>query len=422
MTYRVAAIDVHKKVLMVVVATTAAETNDPGAEALEYECRRFGAGHQERQHLTAWLGERGVMEVVMESTAQYWKPVWLDLEPHFPKLHLAQAGSNRAPKGRKNDFRDAKRLVRRLVAGELMLSFVPDPEQRMWRVATRGRYQLVRERVRLQNQVESLLEEARIKLSSVISDLFGASGLRILSQLAEGKTDPAALAQLGDKRLSCSRAELEDALRGSPHPMQLQILGLWLERLEMIDQQLKKVDELIAQHLQQHQKAVVRVARIPGFGLVSAQQLIAEVGHDAAAFPSPGEFCSWIGVCPGSDVSAEENHNSHSPKGNRFVRRILAEAAQAAVKKEGCRFQQLFRHFLTSLGNYNEALWAVAHAMGRVLWKILHDGVDYIEFGQLSNPRAEKRRRQRLIKALRDLGYSVTLTPSQSSPSTALAS
>ena len=113
MAYSVAAIDIHKKVLMVAVATSADQAPDPIAEGLEFECRRFGAGTQERKHLVAWLQERGVLEVVMESTAQYWRPVWLELEPHFAKLHLAQAQSNRAPKGRKNDYRDAKRLVHR---------------------------------------------------------------------------------------------------------------------------------------------------------------------------------------------------------------------------------------------------------------------------------------------------------------------
>lgn len=186
MSYRVAAIDIHKKVLMVVVATAASEVEDAAGEAIELECRRFATGHAERMHLVSWLRERGVMEVVMESTAQYWKPIWLDLEPHFPKLHLAQAQSNRAPKGRKNDFRDAKRLARRLLAGELMLSFVPDAEQRIWRTLTRSKHQLVRDRVRLQNQLEALLEEMRIKLSSVISDLLGVSGRRILRELSKG--------------------------------------------------------------------------------------------------------------------------------------------------------------------------------------------------------------------------------------------
>src|SRR5689334_7773867 len=176
MSYRVAAIDIHKKVLMVVVATGAEEVADAAKETLEFECRRFGAGNHERQQVVSRLQERGVSEVVMESTAQYWKPVWLDLEPHFPKLHLAQAQSNRAPKGRKNDFADARRLARRLLAGELLLSYVPNGEQRTWRTLTRSKQQLVRDRVQLHNQLEALLEEMRIKLSSVISDLLGMSG------------------------------------------------------------------------------------------------------------------------------------------------------------------------------------------------------------------------------------------------------
>ncbi|MGD0362668.1 MAG: transposase [Bryobacteraceae bacterium] len=122
MSYNIAGIDVHKKVLMVGVASVAEEVADATGAAMEFECRRFGTGASERNHLVAWLKQHQVHEVVMESTAQYWKPVWLDLEPHFEKLHLAQAQSNKAPKGRKNDFRDAKRLARRLLAGELMLS------------------------------------------------------------------------------------------------------------------------------------------------------------------------------------------------------------------------------------------------------------------------------------------------------------
>jgi transposase len=410
MSYRVAAIDIHKKVLMVVVATAANEVEDATGEALEFECRRFGAGSAEREHLVAWLQERGVTEVVMESTAQYWKPVWLDLEPHFAKLHLAQAHSNRAPKGRKNDFLDAKRLARRLLAGELLLSFVPDAEQRTWRTLARSKHQLVRDRVQLQNQLEALLEEMRIKLSGVISDLLGVSGRRILSALSEGETDAVRLAELGDDRLKCSRKELADALRGAPTPTHLAVLKLFLERLQLLDTQIQTLNQLAAQELKKHEEAVIRVAEIPGFGMDSAQQMIAEVGVDAETFPSAGEFSSWAGVCPGSNVTAEENHSSRSPKGNRFVRRILTQAAQAAVKKKGCHFQTIFRRFLPKLG-CKGAIWVVAHRLACLVWKILHDGVRYIEQGTETNPKAKKRRAQKLAQALRKLGYLVTLTP-----------
>jgi transposase len=410
MSYTVAGIDIHKKVLMVVVAVAGDEVRDPAGEAIEFECRRFGTGAAERNHVVSWLREHEVTEVVMESTAQYWKPVWLDLESHFAKLHLAQAHSNRAPKGRKNDFRDAKRLTRRLLADELILSFVPDAEQRGWRTVTRGKHQRIRDRVRLQNQLEALLEEGRIKLSSVISDLLGVSGRRILQALADGETDPERLAELGDQRLQCSRAELMDALTGSLEPIHRDLLKLHLEHLKLLDQQIARLDQMAATALKGHQDAVVRVAEIPGFGADSAQQLIAEIGYDADAFKSAGNFTSWVGTCPGEDESAEQNHSSQSPKGNRFVRRILTQAAQAAVKKKGSYFQSLFRKFLPRL-HYNGAIWVVANRLGRLVWKILHDGVRYIEQGQQSTPAARKRRAQKMAQALRKLGYAVTLTP-----------
>jgi len=394
----------------VVVAIAGDEVRDTAGEAIEFECRRFGTGAAERSHLVSWLREHGVTEVVMESTAQYWKPVWLDLEPHFAKLHLAQAHSNRAPKGRKNDFRDGKRLTRRLLADELILSFVPDAEQRGWRTVTRGKHQRIRDRVRLQNQLEALLEEARIKLSSVISDLLGVSGRRILQALADGETDPERLAELGDERLQCSKAELMDALTGSLEPIHRDLLKLHLEHLKLLDQQIAKLDQMAATALKRHQDAVVRVAEIPGFGADSAQQLIAEIGVDADAFKSAGNFTSWVGTCPGQDESAEQNHSSRSPKGNRFVRRILTQAAQAAVKKKGSYFQSLFRKFLPRL-HYNGAIWVVANRLGRLVWKILHDGVRYIEQGQETTPAARKRRAQKMAQALRKLGYAVTLTP-----------
>jgi len=396
---------------MVVVATVSRTVGEGEVnEEIQYEGRRFGSGTSEREHIIAWLQERGVEQVVMESTAQYWKPLWLDLEPHFGQLHLAQAHSNKAPKGRKNDFGDARRLARRLLAGELILSFVPDAEQRAWRTMTRSKLQLVRDRVRLQNQLEALLEEMRIKLSSVVSDLLGLSGRRILEALAGGQTDSVKLAELGDDRLKCSRAELVDALRGRAEPMHLQILKLYLERLKLLDRQIQDLEQMAAQALHRHEQVVIRLAETPGLGVDSAQQIIAEVGVEAKAFPSAAQFASWVGTIPGSEESAETNHSSRSPKGNQFLRRILTQAAQAAIKKKGCHFQNVFRKLLPRLG-YKGALWAVAHRLCRLVWKILHDRVRYIEQGSETNPQANKRRAQKLAKALRKLGYNVAITP-----------
>jgi transposase len=287
---KVAGIDVHKKVLMVVVidATTPEEKT---------ERRRFATMPSEMRRLSVWLRGQGVEEAVMESTAQYWRSVWLELEPYM-RLHLAHAFSNRAPRGRKHDFKDAERLVRRLIAQELILSFVPDGEQRTWRSLTRMKLQLRRDRVRLQNQMECLLEEMRIKLSIVVSDLLGASGQRMLRALAEGETDPKQLAQLGDERLRCREEQLVDALTGRVQPMHRAMLGLQLERLQLIDGQIAKLNALIAQAMKPHQEAVLRLAEVPGLGVDSAQQIIAEVGVQASTFPSAAELTSWVGPVP----------------------------------------------------------------------------------------------------------------------------
>jgi transposase len=403
---KLASIDIHKKVLMVVVGSREGDTIGPKGELGR---RRFGTMTSDLRRLSAWLREQGVKEGVMESTAQYWKPVWWELEP-FMRLHLAQAFSNRAPKGRKHDFRDAERLLRRFVAGELILSFVPEPEQRAWRTMTRMKTPLARNRVRLRNQLECLREEMRIKLSSVISDLFGASGLRILHALADGETDPKKLAALGDDRLKCTEEQLIDALTGNPQAMHLQLLALYLEQLQLIDQQMAKLHGMIAQALKPHQEAVVRLAEVPGFGPDSAQQVIAEVGVQASAFASAGNLASWVGTCPGREETSEENHSSRSPKGNKYMRRVLTEAAQAAVKANGSHFQAVFRRLLPRLG-YRQAVWAIAHRLCRLVWKILHEGVRYIEQGAYRDPKARKQRAGVLARALRRLGYNVEIRP-----------
>src|SRR5246127_3926859 len=400
---KMAGIEVHKKVWMVVVV----DASVPEEKRVR---RRFVTLPSELQRFRIWLQEQGVEEAVMESTAQYWRSVWLELEPHM-SLHLAQAFSNRAPRGRKHDFKDAERLVRRLMADELILSFVPKGEQRIWRSLTRMKVQRTRDRVRLQNQMECLLEEMRIKLSIVVSNLLGASGLRILHALAQGESDPKRFAELGDERLHCTEEKLGDALTGTGQPMHRKgMLALQLQRLQLIDQQMAQLHSMIAQAMKSHQDAVIRLAEVPGLGVDSAQQIIAEIGAEASTFPSAGELTSWVGTCPGKDESAEQNHSSRSAKGNKYMRRVLNQAAHAAVAKKGSHFQAVFRRLLPRLG-YQSAIWAVAHRLCRVVWKILHEGVRFIKQGHEVGPREKKKRAQMLARALRKLGYEVTITP-----------
>jgi hypothetical protein len=295
MPYRIAGIDVHKKKLAVVVADVEVE------DEYQFERRWYGSNPEQLRVLSEWLIEQQIEEVVMESTAQYWKPVWGALERYWkPRcrsregagrmsgtLHLAQALSNRGRRGRKKDFRDAERLVKRLVSQELVLSFVPDTEQRMWRTLTRTRYQRTRDKVRLQNQLEALLEEAHIKLSSLVSDLLGASARRMLQALADGETDPAALAALADQRLRATPAQLHDALGACTelNPVYRRLVKMTLEGLQLVEHQIGQLDQEMASLLRQHQDAVERLAVVPGLGVDSAQTDHCRSGRQGSDFP-----------------------------------------------------------------------------------------------------------------------------------------
>ena len=203
-------------------------------------------------------------------------------------LHLAQAQSNRGPSGRKKDFPEAERLVKRLVAQELTLRFVPDAEQRLWRTVMRRKYQVTRNRVQLQNRLEALLEEAHIKVSSLVSDLLGISARRMLQALADGETGSGRVATLATARLRATPEQLCDAFQACPtlHPVYRRLLKLTLEELRVIEDHLGQLDQQMADLLAAHHDAVQRLAEVPGLGVDSAQQIIAEVGATAATFPS----------------------------------------------------------------------------------------------------------------------------------------
>jgi transposase len=422
MCYRIAGIDVHKKMLAVVVADVEVEGE------YEFERGKFGSNPEHLRLLAEWLLEREVEEAVMESTAQYWQPVWGALErywrpscqkregagPMSGKLHLAQAHSNRGRRGRKRDFPDAERLVKRLVAQELVLSFVPDPEQRLWRTVTRRKLQLRRLLVRMQNQLEALLEEAHIKLSSFVSDLLGVSARRMMHAIAKGETDPAVLAAMADKNLRATSAQLADALGACTelNPVYRRLLKMALEELEFLERQIGLLDQEMANLLRPHEDAVKRLAEVPGLGADSAQQIIAEVGPTAATFPSSKELSSWVAICPGDDESAGVNHSHRSPKGNRQMRRLLNQAANAAVKTKGSIFQIVYRRLVPRMG-HNQAIGAIAHRLCQLIWILLHRKVRYEERGPAVTESSKRKRTARMVRELRRLGYRVETATSQ---------
>jgi transposase len=230
----------------------------------------------------------------------------------------------------------------------------------------------------------------------------------MLKALAEGETDPAALAAMADHRLQATPEQLNDALGACAQlsPVYRRLLKMALEELQLIETNIEKLGREAMDLLQEHQDVVKRLAEVPGFGVDSALQMIAEVGPKAAAFRSEKALSSWVGVCPGSEESAGESHSTRSPKGNRQMRRLLNQAAQSAVKVKGSIFEVTFSRMLPRLG-YKQAIWAIAHRLCRLLWLILHKGVRYQERGLEVGAKSIRMRAARMIKELQKLGYRV---------------
>lgn len=405
----VAGIDVHKKTVVVVVLQSVQPDQD-------YASGMFGTTQFGLKELVAFLREHGVTQAAMESTAQYWRPVWMMLESEFT-LTLAQARSTRARRGRKWDKADARRIAKRLLSGDLTVSYVPSPEQRDWRLLSRTQVAMRESLVRLRNQIEVLLEQAQVKLSSVVSDILGKSGRRMLDALTQGIHDPIELARLGDRRLHANQEQLADALSGRFTGAQRIVLKLYLQQIDHIERQVADLDQALAAALAQHLDAIERLCEIPGISVRTAQHIIAEIGPRAEAFDSAGKLASWVAICPGQQESAGVSVSSRSAKGNWMMRRTLSQTAWAAIAAKGSEAARRFRTWLPRLGT-QKAAWAVAHYQLRVVWKVLHEGVRYRQpETEVLTHRALVARAKRALADLRKLGYAVSITPPQYGPS-----
>jgi transposase len=254
----------------------------------------------------------------------------------------------------------------------------------------------------------------------VISDLLGVSGVRILRALAEGEMDPGKLAGLADPALRATRPQLMDALSASVdlNPVYRRLLKMYLAELDLLEEQIQELNKQISSLLSVHQDAVQRLAEVPGLGVDSAHQIIAEVGATAATFATAKDLSSWVGVCPGEEESAEVNRSSQSPKGNRNLRRLLNQAAHAAVKNKGSIFAIVFQRLRRGL-EYQEAIWAIAHRLCRLIWKILHQGVRYEERGPAVSAKSKRVHTAKMIRELRKLGYRVEPLVSSAAAQTA---
>ena len=241
-----------------------------------------------------------------------------------------------------------------------------------------------------------------------VSDLIGKTGWRMLRALAEGKTDTTAIADLKDRRVRASVEELKDALNGKLGEAHRLILRQHLDRIELIECQRLELEQHLAAETAAQLEIVERLCAVPGINVMAAYHILAEIGPEANAFPSARQLASWAGVCPGRNESAEVSRNNRCAKGNRFVRSLLAQIAHAATRTKGSYWEDLLARLSKRLG-LQKALWAVSHRMLRLIWKLLHDKVDYLERGPRAWDRSRIQSRMRNLKRqFAALGYHVT--------------
>jgi transposase len=272
--------------------------------------KTFKTTTQELMALSEWLSSEGATHIAMEATGVYWKPVWHILSDGEFELVLANAAHVKNVPGRKTDVNDATWLADLIAHGLIRASFVPDEPTQEMRDLLRTRKQFVRERSSHVQRIQKTLEDANIKLDSVVTDIVGLSGRRILEALIVGQTLPQALATLAHRRIRSTSAELEAALRGRVTAHHRFMLKLHLDHLDQLDAAIADIDKEIDDHVEPFRAAVEMLTSIPGVSDLSAQVIVAEIGIDMNHFPTAGDLISWAGLCPRNDESAGKRRSS----------------------------------------------------------------------------------------------------------------
>jgi transposase len=402
---RCAGLDVHQ-------ATVATCVRVPGERGQPAQhLRVFGTTTADLLALGDWLEAHGVTHVAMESTGDYWKPVYYALEARFTCLLVNAAHLKHVP-GRKTDMKDCAWIAQVLEHGLVRGSLVPPAPIRELRDLTRHRKALIQERTRHANRLHRVLEDAGIKLAVVASDILGVSGRAMLEALMRGTTDPEILADLARGRLRAKLPALRQALAGRFRDHHAFLVGQILAHLDYLDEAIDmvsgRIEELLAPF---GAEAVERLDTIPGIDRRTAEVILAELGLDMSVFPTAAHAASWAGLCPGNHESAGKRRSGKTRKGSRWLRAALIEAALAAIRTRDCAFGARYRRVMRHRG-HQKAVVAVAHALLVTAYHILARRTVYVEPGAAYYDRrnAERIRRQ-AIHTLERQGYRVTLQP-----------
>jgi transposase len=413
-----AGLDVHKKTVAACVRHIGKGGKVSGV------VREFNTMTKGILELGDWLEEQGVTHVAMESTGVYWKPIWNLLEERFSLL-LCNARHVKNVPGRKTDVRDCQWLAQLLQYGLLTGSFIPARPQRELRDLTRHRAQLAAEKTRVANRLQKILEDANIKLSSVASDILGVSGRAMLEALIAGQEDPEALAELARRRLRGKIPKLQEALNGHLTDHHRYMLGTLYDHLQYLEGLIADMEERIdtltrSEELNDARKesdsvpfdeAVDLLDTVPGIDRCTAQGILAELGTDMSQFPTAAQLASWAGVCPGSNESAGKRRSGKTTKGNRWLLRVLSQAAWAASRTKGTYLSAQYRRLAARRGR-KRAIIALAHSILVAIYHMLEQNITYCDLGpEHFHTITPEKRVHYLRRQLEKLGYRVTIEP-----------
>lgn len=401
---RCAGLDVHK-------ASVVATVRVPGEDGRRrVVTETFGTMTPDLIALREWLQAFGVTHVALESTGVYWKPVYYVLEDAFELLLINMLELKRVP-GRKTDVKDSEWLAQLLECGLLRSSFVPPPPIRELRDVTRYRVQQTRDRSQEVNRLQKVLEDAGVKLTSVVTDVMGASGRAMVEALVGGTTDPQVLADLARGQLRKKLPALQRALVGRFRPVHAFLLEQILAKIDYLDEALERLTAEIDRRVAPFAAMLTALDTIPGIDRIGAISLLAETGGDMGRFPSAAHLCSWAGMCPGHDESAGKRRTGRTRKANRYLRSTLIQAGVAASRKKHSALQARYLRVKRHRG-HKKAVVATGHQILEIAYYVMRNGVTYHELGATYFERRDRERTvRRHVKQLEALGYNVTVQP-----------
>lgn len=399
---RCAGLDVHRDTVVACVRVQA----DDGTGKPAHELRTFGTTTDALFALVDWLSTLEVTHVAMEATGVYWRPVWHILDGEF-ELVLANASHIKAVPGRKTDVNDATWIAELLAHGLIRGSFVPPTPVQELRMLTRTRKQLVRERASHAQRVDKVLQDANIKLGSVLSDIMGKSGRAILAAIIAGETDPKKLVALVDGRTKASREHLAAALRGKITATHRFMLKLHLGQADALAASIAEIDKEVGERLEPFHEAQSRVTQLPGIQDVAAAAILSEIGLDMSRFPTSGHIVSWATLCPRNDESAGKRRSTRVRRGAAWLKPLLVQCAWAATRAKGTYFQAQFLRLKARRGP-KKAILAVAASMLTAIYHMLKNGTDYVDLGPNHFVRDRVRTATQLLRKLARLGFEVT--------------